>query len=61
VTRSCEFPAVEPSRDNPAGDCRRTATRATRRGNGSTMALCAWHADRYPPDRTFPVEELEDE
>jgi hypothetical protein len=60
VTRTCEFPAYEPSRENPAGDCRKPATRATRRGTGSAMPLCPPHADRYPPERTFPVEQVEE-
>jgi hypothetical protein len=58
--RLCEYPAVVPSRENPAGDCRATATRAVRRGDGRPMPLCPSHAEQYPPGATFPVEEVED-
>jgi hypothetical protein len=59
--RTCEFPAVEPSRDNPAGDCRRPATRATLYGSGHAAPLCEEHAARYPEGATFPVEQIDDD
>jgi hypothetical protein len=59
--RTCEFPTVEPSRENPAGDCQAPATAATMRGNGRPLPLCPRHAARYPPDRLIPIEEVQDE
>jgi hypothetical protein len=58
TARTCEFPSVEPSKANPAGDCGAPATRSTHRGDGRPMPLCPRHAARYPT--TIPVEELED-
>jgi len=60
TARTCEFPTYSPTRENPAGDCRAPATRATRLGTGRPMPLCPVHADRYPPGSTFPVEEVEE-
>lgn len=59
TARTCEFPTYSPTRENPAGDCRAPATRATLLGSGHAMPLCPPHAERYPEGRTFPVEEIE--
>jgi len=61
TARTCEFPAYEPRPENPAGDCRKPATRATTYGSGRAQPLCPEHAARYPEGSTFPVEQIEED
>jgi hypothetical protein len=52
---ACRAPVVEPSRENPGGDCRADAVAAVPLGDtGRTLPVCPVHAGRY--DRLVDLE-----
>jgi hypothetical protein len=55
----CEYPMVEPSRDNPGGDCGRLPTHAAPLGgSGRWLSLCSQHCSHRVDSR--PIEEVEE-
>lgn len=57
---ACQYPVVEPSTENPGGDCRRPAERGIALGDtGRNLRLCSSHALRYGT-RTVPLGDLDD-
>ena len=53
----CQYPAVEPSKTNPAGDCLATAVRAAPLGEtGRWLRLCPSHAEHRVD--SIPLEEV---
>lgn len=57
---TCQYPTVEPWKDNPAGDCRQPATHAAPLGaTGRWLRLCPQHCahrvDAIPLDQVPEV------
>lgn len=58
MTRTCEAPVWEPSRENPGGDCRAPAIAAVPLGQtGRVLPVCAEHADQYERIVDLPEED----
>lgn len=56
---ACEYPTVEPTRDNPGGDCQQPPTHAAPLGRtGRYLALCPQHRAHRVDSR--PIGEVED-
>jgi hypothetical protein len=56
---ACQYPAWQPSRENPAGDCRQPPTHAAPLGaTGGYLSLCPQHCAHRVD--AVPIEQIEE-